>query len=133
MEYRDDLRVEVLSVSDHGDAGSVLEVRYTNVASPEPVGLSDFPAPGDLSLVDLDGRSAVIPRVVDFRPVVAGDTDANELAVDESITYQVLMAPLPETTETIVLRGPGLRRSFPVTVRDGGGEPAVALPGGFFN
>ncbi|MEJ7846325.1 MAG: OmpA family protein [Acidimicrobiales bacterium] len=130
VEYRDDLRVEMLSVSDHGDAGSVLEVRYTNVASPEPVGLSDFPAPGDLSLVDLDGRSAVIPRVVDFRPVVAGDTDANELAVDESVTYQVLMAPLPETTEAVVLRGRGLRRSFPVTVRDGAGEPAVALPGG---
>lgn len=130
VEYRDDLGVEVLSVSDHGDAGAVLEVRYTNVASPEPVGLSDFPAPGDLSLVDLDGRSVVVPRMVDFRPVVAGDTDTDELTIDQSITYQVLLAPLPEAAETVVLRGPGLRRSFPVTVRDGAGEPAVALPAG---
>lgn len=83
-----------------------------------------------MGIVDTDSLTVFLPRVVAFSPVVVGDSDVRELALGESITFQVLMAPLPPTTETVLLRGGGLRRSFPVTVGDDDGPPAVAIAEG---
>jgi outer membrane protein OmpA-like peptidoglycan-associated protein len=126
VEYDRDLRVAVVGVAPT-DEGTLLTLEYRNHASAEPVELSEFPSPGDLSLVDADGSAVFYPRVADFE-AVASPLDGDSLGKGESATVQVLMAGVPDDTEAVILQGPGLRRSFPVPVDDDPVEPEIDVP-----
>jgi outer membrane protein OmpA-like peptidoglycan-associated protein len=128
VEYDRDLSVAVEWVSPTDD-GTLVQLRYTNRGRAEPVPLDEFPAPGDLSLVDADGSAIFYPRVADFEPV-AGLLGQDDLREGESTTAQVLMARVPDATRAVILRGEGLRRSFPVpvTTPDDTVTPDIVVP-----
>lgn len=124
--YDDDLSMTVEAVSPT-DQGALLRVKYTNEGKAEPVDVSDFPQPGDLSLVDADGSAIFLPRVAGIDPV-AGFLDEDELGKGTSARAEVLMAGLPDDTTSVIVRGPGLMRSFPVPVGEKAVTPKVAVP-----
>jgi outer membrane protein OmpA-like peptidoglycan-associated protein len=124
--YDDDLTMTVEAVSP-SDQGTLVRVKYTNEGKAEPVDVSDFPQPDDLTLVDADGSAIFLPRVVGIDPV-AGFLDEDELGRGESARAEVLMAGLPDDTTSVVVRGPGLMRSFPIPVGEESVTPKVAVP-----
>ena len=126
VEDDDDLSVTVESVAP-ADEGTLVRLRYTNEGSSEPVELADFPAPGDLSVVDADGSAIFYPRVAEYEPV-AGFADEDSLGRGESVTAEVLVAGLPDDVESVIVRGPRLRRSFPVPVSADTAAPAIDVP-----
>lgn len=126
VEYDPDLRVAVTGVAPT-EEGTLLTLDYRNHGSSEPVELSEFPAPGDLALIDADGSAAFYPRISDY-DAVATSLDVDSLGKGESQEVQVLMAGLPDDTDAVMLRGPGLRRSFPVPVSDERATPDFDVP-----
>ena len=124
----DDLSVAVESVSPT-TAGTLVRLRYTNVGSAEPVEVSDFPDPGEFSLVDADGSALFLPRALSIDPV-AGVLDEDSLGKGESVQAEVVVAGLPDDTTSVIVRAPGVRRSFPVPVADKAQTPKVAVPDG---
>ena len=126
VEYDSDLRVSVVEVAPTSE-GTLLTLDYRNHGSSEPVELSEFPAPGDLTLIDADGSAAFYPRIADF-DVVATSLDVDSLGKGESQQVEVLMAGLPDDTDAVFVRGVGLRRSFPVPVSDESATPDLDVP-----
>jgi outer membrane protein OmpA-like peptidoglycan-associated protein len=126
VEYDPDLRVTVTAVAPTED-GTLVTLDYRNHGSSEPVELSEFPAPGDLSLVDADGSAIFYPRIADYE-AVATSLDVDSLGKGESQPVEVLMAGLPDDTSDVMLRGAGLRRSFPVPVADEPATPDIDVP-----
>jgi outer membrane protein OmpA-like peptidoglycan-associated protein len=127
VEHDPDLRVTVTGVAPVED-GTLVTLDYRNHGSSEPVELSEFPSPGDLSLVDADGSAVFYPRLSDLDAVATSLDDVDSLGEGESQTVEVLMAGLPDSTDAVMLRGPGLRRSFPVPVDDEAGAADLDVP-----
>ena len=126
VEYDSDLRVSVVGVAPTED-GTLVTLDYRNHGSSEPVDLSEFPSPDQLTLVDADGSAAFYPRISDF-DAVATSLDVDSLGKGESQRVEVLMAGLPDDTDAVFLRGVGLRRSFPVPVSDETATPDFDVP-----
>lgn len=127
VEHDADLRVTVTGVAPT-EGGTLVTLDYRNHGSSEPVDLTDFPSPGDLTLIDADGSAAFYPRVSDYDAVATPLRDLDPLERGESRAVEVLMAGLPDDTSAVVLRGPGLRRSFPVPVSDEEVTPELEVP-----
>jgi outer membrane protein OmpA-like peptidoglycan-associated protein len=125
-EWDDDMTVAVESVNPT-EEGTLVRLRYRNVGSAEPLEVSAFPQPGNLSLVDADGSAIFYPRVSSAESV-AGFLDEDSLGKGESTRAEVLVADVPDDTEAVLLRGPGLRRSFPIPVGESQVTPKIDTP-----
>jgi outer membrane protein OmpA-like peptidoglycan-associated protein len=125
-EWDRDMTVAVESVNPTDD-GTLVRLRYRNVGSAEPIPVSDFPQPGNLSLVDADGSAIFYPRV-SAAENVAGFLDEDDLGDGDSTRAEVLIADVPDDTEAVILRGPGLRRSFPIPVGEQQVTPKIDVP-----
>jgi outer membrane protein OmpA-like peptidoglycan-associated protein len=126
VENDGDLSIAVESVAPTAE-GTLVRLRYANDDSAEPVELSEFPSPGDVSLVDADGSAIFLPRTAEFEPV-AGFASEDSLGEGESATAEVLVAGLPDDTDAVVVRAPRMRRSFPVPVAEEEATPTIDVP-----
>jgi outer membrane protein OmpA-like peptidoglycan-associated protein len=122
VEGNDDLSVRVQSVSRGDEDGTVVRLEYRNERA-DPVSPSDFPSPDTIVLVDPDKLITYQIRTASSSDVIS-EEPTDQIDGGESFTRDLLMAPVPDSVDEVLVRGRGLHRSFPVTVSEKPVDPA---------
>ena len=125
VEADDDLSVTVESVSRGDGNGAVVSLVYRNNGA-DPVNASDFPGPDTVVIVDPAELTTYQIRQASGSPVMSPAPD-DQIDGGKAFSRDLLMAPLPDGVDEVVVRGRGLRRSFPVTVGDEPADPSFEI------
>jgi outer membrane protein OmpA-like peptidoglycan-associated protein len=126
VEGNPDLTVRVRRVAPAGGKGTVLRLEYHNGGS-DPVDSFDFPTTTNVVLIDPRTMTSSGVRKSDGTDVVSGSPNG-DLNGRDSYTRDLLMAPLPASVHQVIVTGPRMRRSFPVTVGSEAVQPRVDIP-----
>jgi outer membrane protein OmpA-like peptidoglycan-associated protein len=125
VEADEDLSVHVKSVSRGDKDGAVVSLEYRN-AGADPLYTSEWPRPDTIVLVDPVKLVTYQVRSATSSPVMS-ETPDDQIDGGQSFTVDLLTAPLPDGVDEVVVRGRGLRRSFPVSVSDKPADPSFQV------